>query len=78
MRERIELVFLGVFEPASFAEFMRHRAGRLSVAAETRRLDAGRVEVTVEGESALVDMFEVACSLGPLDCLVTDVSRRAA
>ncbi len=78
MRERIELVFLGVFEPASFAEFMRHRARRLSVDAETRRLDAGRVEVTVEGESALVDMFEVACSLGPLDCLVTDVARRAA
>jgi acylphosphatase len=78
MRERIELVFLGVFEPASFSEFMGHRARRLSVDAETHRLDAGRVEVTVEGESALVDMFEVACSLGPLDCLVTDVSRRAA
>lgn len=69
------MVFLGAFEPESFAEFMHHRAARLSIRAEPRRLDPTRVEVEVEGEEALVDMFEMACSLGPLDCLVRDCMR---
>jgi len=75
MRERVEMVFLGEFRPESFAEFMRHRAARLSVTAVPRRLDEARVDVAVEGEAELVDMFEMACSLGPIDCLVRDAYR---
>lgn len=76
MRERVEMVFLGDFKPESFAEFMRHRAGRLSILADAGRIDATRVDVAVEGEPALVDMFEMACSLGPIDCLVRETYRR--
>ena len=77
MREQVEMVFLGALEPASFAEFMRHRAGRLSISADLRHVGRDRAEVAVEGEAALVDMFEMACSLGPIDCLVRDVRRGA-
>lgn len=69
------MVFLGDFNPQSFAEFMRHRAARLSVRAEPRRLEVTRIEVEVDGEADLVDMFEMACSLGPIDCLVIDAYR---
>lgn len=75
MRARATMVFHGVFAPESFAEFMRHRAARLSIAARPRRLEDARIEVEVEGDADLVDMFEMACSLGPLDCLVLDVER---
>ena len=34
------------------------------------------VTVTVEGESDLLDAFELACSLGPAGCIVRDVERR--
>jgi hypothetical protein len=69
------MIFLGHFVPESFAEFMRHRAARLSIEARPRRVDLERIEVDVEGEIDLVDMFEMACSLGPIDCLVLDVQR---
>ena len=78
MRERVQMVFLGDFKPESFGDFMRHRAGRLSIHAVAHRLDAMRVEVEVEGEPDLVDMFEMACSLGPIDCLVRDAYRQGS
>lgn len=78
MKSRTTLIFLGRFVPGSFAEFMRHRAARLSVEAAPRRLEEARIEVEVAGEADLVDMFEMACSLGPIDCLVLDVERAGA
>ena len=73
---RATMIFLGRFVPGTFAEFVRHRAARLSIEAVPRRLDGERVEVEVIGEPDLVDMFEMACSLGPIDCLVRAVERR--
>ena len=70
------LVFVGRFEPGSFAEFIRHRAERLSVTAGVRIGGTERFEVSVTGEDDLVDAFEVACSLGPIDCLVLDNFRQ--
>ncbi|MBB5754797.1 hypothetical protein [Prosthecomicrobium pneumaticum] len=73
---RASYVFLGRFEPASFAEFVRHRAARLAIAAEIGALGAERIEVAVAGAEELIEMFEMACSLGPIDCVVLDVLRR--
>jgi hypothetical protein len=70
------LVFIGRFQLASFAEFIRHRAARLSVDAGVRLAGLECFEVSVSGEENLVDAFEVACSLGPIDCLVLDNFRR--
>lgn len=69
------LVFSGRLRPASFAAFARHRADRLDLALDA--LDAGPSAATasVSGPAALIDAFEMACSLGPLDCLVLDVTR---
>ncbi|MCX5516548.1 hypothetical protein C3941_18585 [Kaistia algarum] len=75
MRALATMVFVGAFVPESFAEFMRHRAARLSIEARPRRIEPERIEVEVEGEPDLVDMFEMACSLGPIDCLVLEVER---
>ena len=75
--EPVTMVFLGHFAPESFREFVRHRAARLSLALRLGVINDQRAEVAVEGAADLVDMFEMACSLGPIDCLVLDIHRNA-
>ena len=71
----VTFVFSGRFEPASFADFARHRVARLALDASAPDLRSDRVRITVSGQDDLVDAFEVACSLGPIDCLVDDIVR---
>jgi hypothetical protein len=75
MRERVVFSFAGRFRPESFAEFVAHRAAKLALAAEIRSASPSCIAVTVEGEGALIDAFEMACSLGPIDCHVLDYWR---
>jgi hypothetical protein len=75
MRDAVTLVFIGRLRPDSFAEFIHHRAGRLALDHGLGALGPERVEVTVRGEPDLIDAFEMACSLGPIDCLVLDAFR---
>jgi acylphosphatase len=75
MRDATTLVFIGRLRPDSFAEFIRHRAQRLALDHGVAALGPERVEVTVSGEPDLIDAFEMACSLGPIDCLVLDAFR---
>jgi hypothetical protein len=78
MRERVQISFLGQLNPLSFADFVRHRAERLAVAAQITQAGSERIDVEVEGAPDLVDAFEMACSLGPIDCLVLDYRRTDA
>ena len=71
----VTFLFTGRFETASFAEFARHRAARLALEAQPPYLSPEKIRITVSGEGDLVDAFEMACSLGPIDCLVADVVR---
>ena len=67
--------FSGRFNPASFAEFARRRAARLDLALELGEFRDVKVELSVTGHPDLIDMFEMAMSLGPHDCIVFDVAR---
>ncbi|MEO8668955.1 MAG: hypothetical protein ABI399_10585 [Bauldia sp.] len=73
----VTFVFAGRFEAGSFAEFARHRAARLALSAGAPELSPGEIRITVSGPGDLVDAFEMACSLGPRDCIVADVIRLA-
>ncbi|WP_375465494.1 hypothetical protein [uncultured Methylobacterium sp.] len=75
MRNVATLVFTGRFRPDSFRAFAEHRARLLDLSV---RAEGGpeRVVVEVAGQGDCVDAFEMACSLGPIDCLVRDVERR--
>jgi hypothetical protein len=75
MIETTTLVFTGQFRPSSFIDFIRHRAARLALYAGAELARDDRIEVSVSGEADLVDAFEVACTLGPIDCLVRDHHR---
>jgi hypothetical protein len=74
----VTLVFAGRLLPESFAGFVAHRAGRLALPYRVESLDSVRAVVTVSGQPDLVDAFEMACSLGPADCLVLDTRRTPA
>jgi acylphosphatase len=74
-KHTLTLLFQGRFDVDSFAEFARHRAARLSLDAAITALAPNRITVAVAGQPELLDAFEMACSLGPIDCLVEDVSR---
>jgi hypothetical protein len=78
MKQSVILTFRGALSAPSFADFARHRAARLSLGLDLMAQSDGQSEMRVSGPPALVDAFEMALSLGPLDCLVTDVERRLA
>ena len=78
MREMATIVFSGSLDPERFVAFAEHRARRLDLAARLDAVGSEMVAVTVEGEADLIDAFEMACSLGPVTCIVRDVSRRAS
>lgn len=71
------IVFAGRLQPRSFAAFVHHRAARLSLVAEIETLGPGLAAIAVQGEHDLIDAFEMACSLGPVDCLVLETFRQA-
>lgn len=75
-RSTTRLVFCGRLDAASFADFARHRALRLDLDLNLMELSKVHASLTVEGEGELVDAFEMACSLGPHDCVITDVVRQ--
>lgn len=75
MRESACFVFRGRLRTESFVEFARHRAARLCLGFEVGPVSSDAVALHVSGAAELVDAFEMACSLGPYDCLVLDVAR---
>ncbi len=71
----VELRFVGQIATASFIAFARHRAARLDLGLDIGDCDPTSITLRIHGEAALVDMFEMACSLGPQDCIIRDLSR---
>ena len=74
-RDTVTFHFKGRFDPRSFAEFAAERAVRLSLEAKAITIGPEHISIAVAGQAELVDAFEMACSLGPIDCLVEDVVR---
>jgi hypothetical protein len=73
--ETVRMSFTGRFVPPSFLEFVDRRAARLDLDVSITSADARRVAVEISGQPDLIDAFEMACSLGPLDCMVLDCER---
>ena len=76
--EGVILTFSGTLATKSFLAFARHRAQRLDLALEILAQDNQAISLAVQGQPDLVDAFDMACSLGPHDCIVLDVVREQA
>ena len=75
MQHAVTLFFKGRFRTESFLGFVRHRADRLALETGIAAVNPGRIEVAVAGKAELIDAFELACRLGPIECLVLDHGR---
>lgn len=71
----IRFLFRGRFDPLSFKAFAIHRAARLGLGLTLGCCGSETCEASVKGQGALVDAFEMAMSLGPVDCLVRQIER---
>ena len=75
LTETVRISFTGHFVPPSFLEFVDRRAARLDLDVSVESAETDRVAVEISGQPDLIDAFEMACSLGPLDCIVLDCER---
>lgn len=73
--DTVTFTFRGDLPVTSFAEFAQHRAARLSLTLEPIAQNSDTMTLRIKGPTDLVDAFEMAMSLGPIDCTVTDVRR---
>ncbi len=73
--DTVRMSFKGHFVQPSFLDFVDRRAARLDLDVAVTSSGADRVAVEVSGQRDLIDAFEMACSLGPMDCLILDVER---
>ncbi|MDM9620394.1 MULTISPECIES: hypothetical protein [unclassified Rhizobium] len=70
--------FRGQMVCESFTEFALHRARRLDLEISMGACDTASATLSVRGQEDLVDAFEMACSLGPYDCIILDIERATA
>ncbi|WP_375273388.1 hypothetical protein [Methylorubrum thiocyanatum] len=70
------MTFTGRFRPESFRAFAEDRARLLALDSAWRESAPDRMVVAVAGQRDFIDAFEMACSLGPMDCLVHEIERR--
>ena len=77
MRSAVDFVFKGQLSCDSFVEFATHRARRLDLRMDIGACGDEAISLSIEGPDDLLDAFEMACSLGPYDCIILDVLRSA-
>lgn len=77
-RHCVTMTFTGALNVESFIAFVRHRAARLDLDLAILAVDRSSATVAVAGQLDLVDAFDMACSLGPHDCMVLDVTQAEA
>lgn len=59
------LSITGIVDNVGFEEFASHYARRLHLVGRYESLGGGMLRITLLGRSELIEMFEMACSLGP-------------
>lgn len=72
-RERMTI--LGDVDAASFLPWIRRHAARLGLSQAVSHTSTGRIELELAGPTALIDMMEMGCSLGPIDVWVETIHR---
>lgn len=72
----IKLGIYGSFPNEGMVDWIVHRAQVLDLTGFVQPPQNDTIEVMVVGEPVLVDAFEVACSLGPINALVLSISRQ--
>jgi acylphosphatase len=67
------LIILGKVDNVGFEEFAEFYARRLDLLGHMAASGDGRLDVELYGPGELIDMFEMACWLGPSEALVDTI-----
>lgn len=70
----VEFVLKGVLPQPAFLAFVQHRSACLSLEPQVDKAERDEVILRVKGVPDILDAFELACSLGPVEARVTSVS----
>jgi acylphosphatase len=69
----VTLHVTGIVDNVGFEEFASHYARRLSLVGRYESLGGDLLRITLFGRSELIEMFEMACALGPRRSSVDNV-----
>lgn len=72
-RERMTI--RGDLDAASFVPWIRRHAAKLGLMQAIAHMSSDRIELDLAGPVELIDMMEMACSLGPIDVWVETIDR---
>ena len=71
----LKLSIDGVFQESTMVSWITQRAKLLNLSGSINFQNATLIKLTVSGERVLVDAFQVACSLGPVNALVNSITQ---
>ena len=70
MKKSVRLTISGSLQPVFFNAFIRENAEKLGVKGFMRKLEDGRVEIFIEGDTDQVDQMVPICERGPSHSMV--------
>lgn len=70
------LTLHGQFDAGSFPDWICHRARVLNLSGWVKPQGDSQIDILASGELILLEAFEVACSLGPVDILVDRIDQK--
>lgn len=73
MHVRLHIVVQGLVQGVGFRYFVYHHATKLGLAGWVRNLFNGDVEIEVEGERSLLEIFLVEVKIGPRSAHIKDL-----
>ena len=76
MKKSMRLTIQGSIQPVIFNQFIRENAEKFNIKGFVRRLDDGRVEVFIEGDTDSVVQMAAICKRGPQHSMIRSVDER--
>jgi len=77
MKKAIRLYITGTVQSMFFRLFIKENVERLNVKGFFRKLEDGRAEVFLEGESVNVDQAAAVCKIGPKYAQIRDIQEKS-
>jgi len=70
MKKAVRVYLSGSVQSMFFRLFVKENADKLGIRGFLRRLEDGRTEIFIEGESAAVDQMAEICKTGPKHAII--------
>ena len=76
MKKSMRFHVKGSVQPMFFNQFIKENADRLGVKGFIRKLEDGRIEIFIEGDTGSIEKMAPICRRGPQHSLIRDVQEK--